>query len=115
MLLKNGVAGLTSSKTWLLKDCGSIETHNRTAVVVDLFLFSVAGLANQKKERAVFLSHWSLLTELSRCYTELGKVYLLQGAVREAKRFLKDGRKITRRFLSANRLVQDLMYSWGFI
>ncbi|CAB3984329.1 Hypothetical predicted protein [Paramuricea clavata] len=40
----------------------------------------VEGLNNQKKERAVFLSHWSLLSELSCCFVKLGKVYLLQGA-----------------------------------
>ena len=74
------------------------------------WFLTVAGLNLQKKDRAVFLSHWSLLTELCCCYVELGKVYLLQGAVREAKRFLKDGREITRRFLSANRCVKALLH-----
>ena len=72
--------------------------------------FTVAGLNLQKKDRAVFLSHWSLLTELCCCYVELGKVYLRQGAVREAKRFFKDGREITRRFLSANRWVKAMLH-----
>lgn len=64
---------------------------------------TVAGLNHQKKDRAIFLSHWSLLTELCCCYVELGRVYLLQGAVKEAKGVFKDGREITKRFLSANR------------
>ncbi|XP_028394830.1 uncharacterized protein LOC114518975 [Dendronephthya gigantea] len=63
----------------------------------------IAGLNDPKKERVVFLSHWSLLRELSCCYAEIGKVYLLQGALRESKRFLEDGRKITKRYLSAKR------------
>jgi hypothetical protein len=80
-----------------------VERCSIPIIVVILLLLSLTGLNNQKKECAVFLSHWSLLSELSYCFVKLGKVYLLQGAVREAKRFLKDGREITRRFLSANR------------
>lgn len=59
-----------------------------------------------KEQYGILLSHWSVLSEMAYCLMETGKVFLLQGAVREAKKYLEDGRNIANQFSSPSRLSE---------
>ena len=58
-----------------------------------------------ERGKHVLVSDFSLLEELLRCFLQLGKICLSQGAVKEAKRYFVDGKDAAGRFLSANRWV----------
>lgn len=63
----------------------------------------MAGVGELKEQHGILLSHWSILNELSCCLMATGEVFLLQGAVREAKTYLEDGRDVGSKYYSPNR------------